>query len=373
MGTVTVTLRSRLRKSGKSALYLDINVDGERRMEYLKLYLTNGTGRKDKLEDKETMRVAETIKAKRLMELREGQPDLKPKRRRVLLHDYVESIVASKKGATKTTWRCMAIHLLNYDPDKRIYLDEVTPEWVNGFRGYLDRVEKFKVSKGGQRVDDGVLLSQGSKNILLHKLKAVFNQAEEDWLIDRNPTKNVDMFKKSDKEREYLTLEELKLLLQTPSAGKSVCRAFIFSCMTGLRWSDISSLRWGDVREYDGHLRLVFTQQKTKLLEYLDLSEQAAEWMGERKEDGRKIFENLPGIQYGRHYIERWVKEAGINKHITFHCGRHTFATMLISQGVDLYTVSKLLGHRSIQTTQIYARMLDKTKKAAVEKLPRLF
>lgn len=373
MRTVSVILRNRQRKSGKSALYLDINVDGERRMEYLKLYLTGGTSRADKIADKETMRVAETIKAKRLMELREGQPDLKPKRRRVLLHDYIENIIASKNGSTQITWRTMVSHLLNYDPDKRIYLDEVTPDWIIGFKGYLDRVEKFKVSSRGQRVDSEKHLSQGSKNILLHKLKAVFNQAEEDWLIDRNPAKKVDVFKKTDKEREYLTLEELKLLLQTPSAGKPICRAFIFSCMTGLRWSDVSSLRWGDVREYDGHLRLVFTQRKTQLLEYLDLSEQAAEWMGERKEDSRKVFENLPVIQYGRHYIERWVKEAGINKHITFHCGRHTFATMLISQGVDLYTVSKLLGHRSIQTTQIYARMLDKTKKAAVEKIPRLF
>ena len=69
-------------------------------------------------------------------------------------------------------------------------------------------------------------------------------------------------------------------------------------------------------------------------------------------------------------HIQQWVKDAGINKHITWHSGRHTFATMALSSGVDLYTVSKLLGHREIRTTQIYAKLIDKKKDGAVDNLP---
>ena len=65
-------------------------------------------------------------------------------------------------------------------------------------------------------------------------------------------------------------------------------------------------------------------------------------------------------------------KEAGIKKHISFHTGRHTHATMLLSLGVDIYVVSKLLGHKSITTTQVYAKIIDKTKQEAVSRIPKI-
>lgn len=95
--------------------------------------------------------------------------------------------------------------------------------------------------------------------------------------------------------------------------------------------------------------------------------------LGTRGNPDELVFPALGPIQAARISIAAWVKSAGINKHITFHCARHTFAVMMLDVGVDLYTVSKLLGHKSIESTQVYAKILDKNKKAAVDKIPQIF
>ncbi|MCM1295376.1 MAG: site-specific integrase [Muribaculaceae bacterium] len=372
--SVSVVLRSRPRKNGRSALFLDINVDGERKMEYLKLYLTNGTSRADKLTDKETMRVAETIRAKRLLELREeGLKEEKEenKRQRMRLLPYLDSIIATKKGSTAQAWRNMRSHLLRYDPDADRWLDEVTPDWARGFRKYIENARQWDIDDR-KRARTPKEIAEGTKLLMWQKFRSIFTHAVNDWHIDRNPTAGIEGFREQYGEREFLTIDELKLLIRTPMPHEPVCRAFVFSCLTGLRWSDIVALRWRDVRENNGHTRLVFTQQKTRNLEYMDISEQAVEWMGERRDADNVVFMDLTTEQAARINVTAWVKSAGIDKHITFHCGRHTFATMMLTLGVDLYTVSKLLGHRSIETTQVYARILDKGKSEAVDRIPKL-
>lgn len=131
----------------------------------------------------------------------------------------------------------------------------------------------------------------------------------------------------------------------------------------------ILKLRWADVEDSDNGCLLRFRQQKTKEQEYMYISEQARQLLGERNEKGGELF-RLPTGWHTNNVINQWVKDAGIDKHITFHCARHTFATMMLTLGTDLYTTSKLLGHRSISTTQIYARIVDEKKREAVERIP---
>lgn len=95
--------------------------------------------------------------------------------------------------------------------------------------------------------------------------------------------------------------------------------------------------------------------------------------LGQRGAPDDKVFPKLGDIQTARIGIAAWVRSAGIDKHITFHCARHSFAIMMLDLGVDLYTLSKLMGHRSIETTQVYAKILDKNKKAAVDRIPNIF
>jgi integrase len=122
----------------------------------------------------------------------------------------------------------------------------------------------------------------------------------------------------------------------------------------------------------DGSTRIIFRQQKTRGLEYLDISDQAVGLMGPRQSDDQPVFGASVSTTYLSCILSSWAAAAGISKHITFHSARHTFAVMMLQIDVDLYTVSKLLGHRDIKTTQIYAKILDKKKQEAVNKIPRI-
>ena len=146
----------------------------------------------------------------------------------------------------------------------------------------------------------------------------------------------------------------------------------MFSCLTGLRKSDIEKLTWGEIRKQDDFTRIVFKQKKTGGQEYLDISAQAAAYLGPRKNDDDRVFEGFTYGAWTSLELKRWAVAAGITKNITFHCGRHTFAVMMLDLGADIYTVSKLLGHRELSTTQIYAKVLDKNKQAAVNLIPNI-
>ena len=198
------------------------------------------------------------------------------------------------------------------------------------------------------------------------------NQAFEERIISRNPMIGIDNFKAEDGTRMYLTFEEVKLLVQTECEYPNIKRAFLFSCLTGLRRSDIIKLTWGEVHKQGDYTRIIFKQKKTGGQEYLDINNQAAELMGERKENDDLVFGDIHSPSCTNNAIKRWVLRAGIMKDITFHCGRHTFAVLMLDLGTDIYTVSKLLGHRELSTTQIYAKVLDKNKQAAVSKIPDL-
>ena len=94
--------------------------------------------------------------------------------------------------------------------------------------------------------------------------------------------------------------------------------------------------------------------------------------MGPRGESNEPIFKNVYTPSNTNQVIKRWISNAGICKNITFHCARHSFAVMMLDLETDIYTVSKLLGHRDLSTTQIYAKILDKNKQAAVSRIPDL-
>lgn len=143
--------------------------------------------------------------------------------------------------------------------------------------------------------------------------------------------------------------------------------ASLFSCLTGLRISDILALTWSNIEKaQDGGWCIRIKTEKTDTEATLPLSKEAYKLCGPRTSG--KVFKNLK-----RHYtqwpLQDWLKAVGITKHITFHCFRHTFATLQVSEGTDIYTVSHLLTHANVGTTQIYADIVDKTKRKAVERI----
>jgi integrase len=169
-----------------------------------------------------------------------------------------------------------------------------------------------------------------------------------------------------DTKREYLTLDELIKLKATPCEDDEIRGAAIFSIYTGLRFSDIKSMTWGNIKEGNNGMYLEYRQRKTKALEHIPISTDVIELLGEPKSSNELIFPELSKKKRYNRVIKKWISDAGINKIITFHCFRHTNATLLIAKGVDLYTVSKILGHKSIKTTQIYAKVIDENKRNAI-------
>ncbi|GFD77087.1 hypothetical protein KUL113_65070 [Tenacibaculum sp. KUL113] len=178
--------------------------------------------------------------------------------------------------------------------------------------------------------------------------------------------------------REYLTIDEVQALSKTPIKQEILKTAFLFSCLTSVRWSDINKMKWREVRDEgidkDGKSihRIVFSQKKTKGAEYLYISSQARALLGERKRPEDRVFVNLHYSAQMNINLIKWCMSAGITKHITFHSARHTNAVLLLENGADIYTVSKRLGHKEIRTTEIYAKIIYKKMKEAANLIPKL-
>jgi integrase len=199
------------------------------------------------------------------------------------------------------------------------------------------------------------------------KFRAALKQAFYDKLIADDPAKQVKGIKQAETHREYLTLEELQALAATECEMPELKRASLFSALTGLRWSDVEKLIWREVQHSESNGSLIrFTQKKTKGTETLPISDQAYEILGERGESNEKVFKGLAWLNLK---LAQWVMRAGITKRISFHCFRHTYATLQLTLGTDIYTVSKMLGHRELKTTQVYAQIIDKKKIEAANKI----
>ncbi|MCC8038347.1 MAG: site-specific integrase [Bacteroidales bacterium] len=371
-----IKLRRRKTKSGNTSLYLDIYLNGERTYEYLKLYLIPERTRADKDKNRETLQLAEAIKSKRIVELRNGEFGFKNGfATDTLFFDYYKSLCDKRLGEESSgnwgNWYSCLHHLRIYEKREKITFADITPEWVQGFKDYLEN-RAIAWAHDKRHREKEYPLSSNSKVSYFNKLRACLNQAFDDRIIAVNPCRGIEGFKAEEGTRMYLTLDELKKLVNTPCDYKSVRQAFLFSCLTGLRRSDIVKLKWCDVFQQGDFTRIIFRQKKTKGQEYLDITQQAAELMGERGNADDFVFDDIFTPDCTNKTIQNWVLRAGIDKKITFHCGRHTFAVMMLDLGTDIYTVSKLLGHRELSTTQIYAKVMDKNKQAAVQRIPNI-
>ena len=170
--------------------------------------------------------------------------------------------------------------------------------------------------------------------------------------------------------REFLTIEELRQLMATPCRYDIVKKAFLFSCFTGLRYSDMMTLKWSEIHTAaDGKTLYIEHQQvKTKNTVTIPLSNEALKWMPRKSKDDDRVFHQLRITSTTVEVVlGEWMQEAGIQKHITYHCFRHSYATLQLAGGTDIYTVSKMLGHTNVRTTQVYAKVVDAKKEEATK------
>ena len=369
-----IRLRTRLLKDGRSSIYLDLYHNGKREYEYLKLYLIPEKSRADKETNKKTMQLAEAVRAKRIVDYQNGKFGFHQPEHNIRFFDYYSAMCEKRKGAPESrgnwgNWYSCYKHLKIYEKNEDITFDDITPEWVQGFKDYLENDAKAW-SPRYERELEYHKLSRNSKLSYFNKLRACIHQALADGVISDNPLRGVDNFKAEESKRMYLTIDEIKAITAADCPAPGVKRAFLFSCLTGLRRSDIMKMTWSEVHKQGEYTRIIFKQKKTSGQEYIDITPQAAELLGERRNPTDLVFNDFLTASATNHAIKVWMLRAGITKEITFHCARHTFAVMMLDIGTDIYTVSKLLGHRELSTTQIYAKVLDKTKQAAVMNIP---
>lgn len=357
-GKQIVKLKKRLLTSGDYRLYLDIYYKGNRHIETLDLFLSGKTDQAAKAQNRNNLRMAEIIRSNKELDIVTGKHGLIPdfKKKTSLIAYFKQQMEKRKDGIENYgNWQSALKHLEAYE-QRSILLSDINEDWLDGWIEYLTKEAKKK---------DGEPLSQNSIVSYYNKVAACLKQALKDRLIIFNPATNVKRPAEKEVKREVLTVDEIKKLIDTPCEDVDIKRAFLFSCFTGLRWSDVEKLQWSEIQND----QIQFRQQKTGSFEYMPLHPTAKKLLGEPKEGTQRIF-NIVYHKWNNEKITNWIKKAGITKKITFHNARHTYATLLLTNGADLYTVQKLLGHANISTTAVYAKVVDEKKLKAVNALP---
>ena len=380
------TLRTRERANGNFVIYLDRYVgDGKHKCESLDLYLVPENGRNDsvnKTRNNKTWEQAKAIKAARLIDKQNGDHgfSLTAERQNMDVLKYIGKFMEEQRAARKRGERCpdhfamLYAHFQIFTNGERVTFAQIDRDFLLRFIDYLKTKAVCTHIKHKERRP----LSPNSQVHIMKRLSVVFSRAVKDNIVEINPFQRLtqdEKLKKPQAHINYLTIEEVQRLIDTPCKWDIMKRAFLFSCSTGLRYSDVSALTWGDIRDDNFYNKvMIITVKKTKRQEVFPIPTPALHFLPER--NGAADNEIIFPLKYDAHLgpkLQKWVDSAGINKKIRFHSSRHTAATMNLSLGADIATVSKLLGHSDISTTQIYAEVINESKKKAVALQDNIF
>jgi integrase len=374
--TIKVALRQKKISKGRQSLYLDfypaiLNDKGEKtRREFLGLYIFEKPKTPiDKQHNIETVKIGESIRQQRdnflnkpeiYSEYEKEQLRKKEKGEQCFI-EYFNNLANKRKASNHDNW-VSALNYIKLFTNGKLKFSDLNETFLEDFKEYLLTTKSKK--------SDKTTLSQNSAVSYFNKVKASLKQAYKDGILQSDLNAKINPIKAEETRREYLTIEELNKLVKTPCNNDLLKRAALFSALTGLRFSDIQKMIWSELEYIEGQgYFLNFSQKKTNGIEYYPISEQAVSLLNEKGEPTTKVFEGLEYSAYHNKHLFQWIGAAGITKDITFHCFRHTFATLQLFNGTDIYTVSKMLGHKDLKTTQIYAKIVDETKRKAADKI----
>lgn len=356
-----VTLREKPLSKGNISLYLDIYRDGVRSYEFLKLYIMDKPRTPiERTCNKETLELAEKIRIQRENDLNNSAfGQITPEKKKVKFFDYADEYLSSYSKKD--------IRMIKGAIDRfKAYLTEKQPG---------TSLSTFKLSQINKLMMEGYVeyLENNSTGEGAHsyyqRFKKVLNHAIETGIINRSPANGVMCKTVDGLRKDILSNEEIETLAKTPCQNSTIKKAFIFSCCTGLRFCDIKELKYSDI-DFTSE-KITIDQQKTGKTVIIDLNVTAKKILGKPGNPKELVFE-LPTFEGCSKTVKAWVKRAGIEKHITWHCARHSFAVNLLTspQRPDIKTVSSTLGHTSLKHTEKYTRVIDELKKKAVNALP---
>ncbi|APG59345.1 site-specific integrase [Christiangramia salexigens] len=379
---IKVSLRSKKISKGRRSLYLDFYPPIENpttrkptRRQFLKLYIIEKPKTlMDKQYNKEKLIIANSIRQRRENQL--NKPEIysdfereQIRRKEIGNQSFLTYFLEQsdkKYGSNRNIW------LSAYSYLKQFAGRDLKFNQLN--EGYFENFKTFLLSAKSRRSTKRII-ARNTAVSYFNKVKATLKQAYKDGYIQENLHAKIRAIEPEDTTREYLTLEELNRLVETDCKVPILKRAALFSALTGLRFSDIQKLKWQEIMYIQGDgYTLKFKQKKTKRIEHHPIGKQAyfltdGDKNPKRMPGSHFVFKGLKYSAYQNKHLADWVKKAGIERKITFHCFRHTYATLHLTKGTDLYTISKLLGHKNIKTTQVYAKIVNEEKRQASEKI----
>ena len=378
-----IRVRIKTLKDGNKSIYLDIYWKGVRKYEYLKLYLIPETTPLAKQQNKDTLEIAERIKAERIKALHgHGVEDWETvKKGSMLLTSWIEKFCQGGIGVKESSLhpRKMMANAVNKFLESahrtQISLEEVDADFC---RAYIKFLRNFSNSNYRYGNPEDHVISINTAQSYQGQFSTALSKAVRAGIIPFNPMDRLEpkeRIQRKDGKKEYFTIEEIQKLIATDCYRPEVKYAFLFACFTGLRISDIYKIAPMHIfKTADGKGEYIdMEMHKTEKQVVVPLSKEAKKWLPESKGNEVPFFDlpTTPSV-IGR-ALRKWAEAAGVDKHISFHCSRHTFGTLMLTLGADLYTTSKLMGHSNIQVTEVYAKIVDKKKEEAINLIDNMF
>jgi len=347
-----IKVRFKNTSKGKS-VYFDICRDGKREYEFLQLYIMPERTPTDKQNNKETMQQVQKLKGQRLAEL-QSRPANITIRSKTNVIEYVKAIAEKKRiaaGGGKRTgsanYLALARQIEDYSGTKTTFKN-IDKKYCTGF------IEHLKTAKS--RNDSNKKLSTNTQSNYVKLFVVVLKYAINDNLIANNPFQLInkeDKPKTRQKEIVYVTEAQIEKLAKAPCLNNDVKLAFLFSCWTGLRYSDVNELTWGELKKINEKTYIEYIVNKTKKPSYQLVLPLALEYLPERGDagDNDRIYK-LPSGGYTNYALKSWAFVAGIDTHLTYHVSRRSCATNMLTRGVPIEIVSQVLRHENIGITQ---------------------
>jgi integrase/recombinase XerD len=354
---MSVTLRKKINSDGSTSLYLDVYHNKKRHKEFIKdckLYKTSNA--EERKANRQTLEMAQSIAIKRAQELVSNGYDVVASYKNdidfiLYFENYIKKYTKKDKrnmeGACKKFQDFMEIQKI-----KSLTMKQLTENIIFNY------AEHLKATSEGE----------GACSYFA-RFKKMIKQAVREKVLLSNPAADISIAREESIIKDVLTIEEIGMLAAKPITNKQVRNAFLFCCFTGLSWIDVKELKWKhvDLR----NLKVTKVRAKTGTETVVNLHNTALSLLPEKGEQGDLIF-SLPSHTGALKTLRNWLKAAGIEKHITWHCARHSFATNLVYYKTDVTIVSKLLGHSTLKYTQRYTHIAEELKRNAVNCLPEI-
>ena len=291
----------------------------------------------------------------------------------VAANDFFEYLQRHKNKArknysynTKAGYNSLEIHLKGFHKQKSLPFEILDNRFAEDFMGYLvNKAPNVLKSKNNGRLSDITVLKR------MKDFKYIVGEAVKDKIIPYHPFSEFEMYEKGktpkSKFGDWLEPEELRLLSENPLPYNETYRYFMFSCNSGMAFAECYALTWDQIADYKEYSAITYVRKKTKITRTLHISKQAREYLGDRGISDVRVFDITKNVDDINKRLQMWAKMCGINKHLSTHAAKRTFAYCFYKKTKDIFALQKLLGHNDLKSTQRYVNAFQIDTTSAIK------